>query len=71
MTYSTLRSTQKTSNYKKKSCFLNIGMLKLTLNKLKLVAKIRGIKNYESKSEDDLIKILSEPKTKTTFLKRK
>ena len=46
-------------------------MLKLTLNELKLVAKIRGIKDYESKSEDDLIKILSEPKTKTTFLKRK
>ena len=46
-------------------------MLKLTLNELKLIAKSRGIKDYESKSEDDLIKILSEPKTKTTFLKRK
>ena len=40
-------------------------MLNLTLNELKLVAKRRSIKDYENKSEDDLIKILSEPKTKT------
>ena len=39
-------------------------MLNLTLNELKLVAKSRGIKDYENKSEDDLIKILSELKTK-------
>ena len=32
--------------------------------KLKLIAKSRGIKDYENKSEDDLIKILSELKTK-------
>ena len=42
-------------------------MLKLTLNELKLVAKSRGIKDYENKSEDDLTKILSEPKTKTSL----
>ena len=46
-------------------------MLKLTLNELRLIAKSRGIKDYESKSEDDLIKILSERKQKQTFLKRK
>ena len=39
-------------------------MLKVTSNELKLVAKNRGIKDYENKSEDDLIKILSELKTK-------
>ena len=40
-------------------------MSRLTLNELKLAAKIRGIKEYENKSEDDLRKILSESKTKT------
>ena len=46
-------------------------MLKLTLNELKLVAKSRDIKEYENKSKDDLIKILSEPKTKTSLSKKK
>ena len=46
-------------------------MLNLTLNELKLVAKSRGIKDYENESEDNLIKILSEPKTKTSYSKRK
>ena len=46
-------------------------MLNLTLNELKLVAKSRGIKDYENKSEDDLIKILSEPKTKKSLSKKK
>ena len=46
-------------------------MLKLTLNELKLVAKSRGIKDYENKSKDDLIKILSETKTKTSLSKKK
>ena len=53
-------------------CFFNIRILKLTLNELKLVAKSRGIEDYENKSKDDLIKILSEPKTKTkTSLSKK
>ena len=39
--------------------FRNIRMLELTLNELKPIAKTRGIKGYENKSEDDLIKILS------------
>ena len=46
-------------------------MLNLSLNELKLVAKSRVIKDCENKSEDDLIKILSEPKTKTSLSKRK
>ena len=46
-------------------------MLNLTLNELKLVAKSGGIKNQESKSEDVLIKILSEPKTKTGLSRKK
>ena len=46
-------------------------MSNLTLNELKLVAKSRGIKDYENESEDKLIKILSEPKTKTSYSKRK
>ena len=57
-------STQKTSNRKKTFfCFHNIRMLDLTLNELKLAAKNRSIKDYESKSENDLINIFSEPKT--------
>ena len=38
---------------------------------MKLVAKSRDIKNYENKSEDDLIKILREPKTKTNLSEKK
>ena len=38
---------------------------------MKLLAKSRGIKGYKNKSEDDLIKILSEPKTKTNLSKKK
>ena len=39
-------------------------MINSSLNELKVIAKNRGIGDYENKSEDDLIKILSEPKTK-------
>ena len=38
-------------------------MLNLSLIELKLLTKSRSIKGYENKSEDDLIKILSELKT--------
>ena len=44
-------------------------MINLSLNELKLVAKCRGIKGYENKS--DLMKILSEPKAKASFSKKK
>ena len=46
-------------------------MLSLSLKELKLVAKNRGVKDYENKSEDNLIKIFSKPKTKTSFPKNK
>ena len=38
-------------------------MLNLSLNELKTVAKIWGIKGYKGMSKNDLTKILSEPKT--------
>ena len=46
-------------------------MIKLSLDKLKLMAKNRNIEGYENKSEDDLIKILSEPKPKISITKKK
>ena len=46
-------------------------MIILSLDELKLIARKRGIKDYENKSEDDLIKILSEPKTKINFSKKR
>ena len=46
-------------------------MIILSLDELRVIAKKRGIKDYENKSEDDLIKILSEPKTKINFSKKR
>ena len=46
-------------------------MINLALDELKLVAKNRNIEGYENKSEDDLTKILSEPKPKTSISKKK
>ena len=46
-------------------------MMNLSLNEIKLVAKNRDIKDYENISKDDLIKILSEPKTKISPSKRR
>ena len=42
-------------------------MINLSLDELKLVAKNRNIEGYKNKSEDDLIKILSEPKPKISI----
>ena len=43
---------------------LNIRMINLSLNELKPVTQIRKINDYESKSEEDLIKTTPEtPKT--------
>ena len=39
-------------------------MINLSLDELKLVANNRNIQGYENKSEDDLIKILSQPNQK-------
>ena len=46
-------------------------MINFSLNQLKVIVKSINIKDYENKSEDDLIKILSEPKTKISFSKKK
>ena len=46
-------------------------MINLSLNEVKLVAKSRNIKDYKNKSENDLIKILSEPKPKINLSKNK
>ena len=39
-------------------------MIDLSLDELRLIAQNRNISNYENKSEQDLIKALSEPETK-------
>ena len=46
-------------------------MLNLSPNELKLITKSGDIKDYENKSEDDLINILSEPKIKISLSKKK
>ena len=40
-------------------------MINLSLDELRLIAQIRNISDYENKSEEDLIKALSEPKPET------
>ena len=42
-------------------------MINLSLYELKLIAKNRNIKDYKNKSENDSIKILSEPKPKISL----
>ena len=49
----------------------NINIIKLSLNELKLIARDRNIQDYKNKSEDDLIKILTEPKPKISITKKK
>ena len=46
-------------------------MINLSLDELKLVAKNRNIRDYESKSEKDLIKVLSELNPKIRINKKK
>ena len=46
-------------------------MINLSLNELKLIAKNGLIKDYESKSADDLIKVLWEPKPKICLSKKR
>ena len=46
-------------------------MINLSLDELKLVARNRNIRDYENKSEKDLIKALSEPKPKIRINKKK
>ena len=44
---------------------LNIRMINLSFDELRLIAQFRNISDYENKSEEDLIKALSEPKPET------
>ena len=46
-------------------------MMNLSLNELMLILKIINIKDYKIKSENNLIKILSEPKPKISLSKKK
>ena len=46
-------------------------MIILSLDELKVIAKKIGIKDYENKSEDDLIKIFSKPNTKLKLSKKR
>ena len=46
----------------KKFVLLNIRMINLSFDKLRLITQIRNISNYQNKSKEDLIKALSEPK---------
>ena len=39
-------------------------MINLSLDELKLIAQSRNIRDYENKSEKDLVKALNKPKTK-------
>ena len=46
-------------------------MINLSLDELKLTAESRNIRDYENKSKKDLIKVLSESKSKITINKKK
>ena len=46
-------------------------MINLSLNELKLIAESRNIMDYKNKSENDLVKILSEPKPKINLSTKK
>ena len=46
-------------------------MVSLSLDKIRLIAQNRNMRNYENKSEKDLIKTLSEPKPKIRINKKK
>ena len=39
-------------------------MINLSLEELKVIAKLRKVKDYKYKSKDELMKILSEPEPK-------
>ena len=54
--------------YKKISCLVNIRMINLSFDELRLIAQARNISDYENKSKEDLIKALSEKKPETPKL---
>ena len=44
---------------------VNIKIINLSFDELRLKAQIRNISDYQNKAKDDLIKALSEPKPET------
>ena len=46
-------------------------MKNLSLEKSKAIAKLRNVKDYKYKSQDQLIKILSEPEPKISKIRKK
>ena len=46
-------------------------MIILLLKELKLIAESRNVKDYNNKSENDLIKMLDKPKPKINLSKNK
>ena len=49
----------------------NINMINLLLDELRLIAQNRNTRDYENKSEKDMIKALGEPKPKIRIAKKK
>ena len=50
--------------YKKNYVLVNIRMINLSLDELRLITQSRNISGYENKSKDDLTKALSESEPK-------
>ena len=44
---------------------LNVRIINLSFDELRLIAQLRNISDYENKSTEDFIKALSEPKPET------
>ena len=53
------------SNIKQIFCPVNVRMINLSFDELRLIAQVRNISSYENKSKEDLIKALSEPKSES------
>ena len=52
------------TNMKNNFLFLNTSMINLSLDELKLITQSRKIRDYENKSEKDLVKALIKSKRK-------
>ena len=46
-------------------CLLNIRMINLSFDEVRLIAQQRNISDYENKSTEDLMKVLIETKSET------
>ena len=53
------------SNIKTFFVLLNIRMINLSFDELRLIAQSRNIGDYENKSKEDVIKALGQPETKS------